>query len=54
MRIALVAETYPPDINGVALAVQALAQALAASGHSVEFVRPLELIRKYFSHGVSG
>lgn len=40
MRIAIVTETWPPEINGVALTVQSLAQGLAAHGHSVEVVRP--------------
>jgi glycosyltransferase involved in cell wall biosynthesis len=40
MRIAIVTETWPPEINGVALTVQSLARGLAALGHSVELVRP--------------
>ncbi len=40
MRIALVSETYPPEVNGVALTVQALARGLAAQGHAIEIVRP--------------
>ncbi|MHB1896786.1 MAG: glycosyltransferase family 4 protein [Metallibacterium sp.] len=40
MRIAIVTETYPPEINGVALTVQALAEGLAARGHGVEVLRP--------------
>lgn len=40
MRIAIVTETWPPEINGVALTVQSLAQGLAALGHSIEVVRP--------------
>lgn len=40
MRIAIVTETWPPEINGVALTVQSLARGLAALGHDVEVVRP--------------
>ncbi|HEY6985289.1 MAG TPA: glycosyltransferase family 1 protein [Rhodanobacteraceae bacterium] len=40
MRIAIVTETWPPEINGVSLTVQSLAQGLAALGHSIEVVRP--------------
>lgn len=40
MRIAIVTETWPPEINGVALTVQALALGLVAQGHAVELVRP--------------
>ncbi|MBO9663490.1 glycosyltransferase family 1 protein [Dokdonella sp.] len=40
MRIAIVTETWPPEINGVALTVQALARGLAGLGHAIELVRP--------------
>ena len=40
MRVAIVTETWPPEINGVALTVQALARGLGALGHAVELVRP--------------
>ncbi len=43
MRIAIVTETWPPEINGVALTVQSLAQGLAALGHSIEVVRPRQV-----------
>ena len=40
MRIGIVTETYPPEINGVALTVASLAQGLIAAGHDVRLVRP--------------
>lgn len=40
MHIVFVTETWPPQVNGVALTVQALARGLAARGHRVEVVRP--------------
>ena len=40
MRIGIVTETYPPEINGVALTVHSLAAGLAARGHTVELTRP--------------
>lgn len=40
MRYAIVTETYPPEINGVALTVQGLEQGLRARGHEVSLVRP--------------
>jgi glycosyltransferase involved in cell wall biosynthesis len=40
MRIGIVSETWPPEINGVALTVHGLATGLAAHGHTVEVVRP--------------
>lgn len=40
LHVELVTETYPPDINGVALTVQALEQGLRQLGHRVALVRP--------------
>jgi glycosyltransferase involved in cell wall biosynthesis len=40
MRIGIVSETYPPEINGVALTVHHLAAGLAERGHSVDLIRP--------------
>jgi len=40
MRYAIVTETYPPEVNGVALTVQGLEQGLRAAGHQVDLVRP--------------
>lgn len=40
MRVAIVTETWPPEINGVALTVQSLARGLIALGHDIELVRP--------------
>ncbi|MDQ2703239.1 MAG: glycosyltransferase, partial [Pseudomonadota bacterium] len=40
MRYAIVTETWPPEINGVALTVQGLASGLRARGHEVPVVRP--------------
>jgi len=40
MRIGIVSETYPPEINGVALTVHNLAAGLAARGHSIDLICP--------------
>ena len=40
MRYSIVTETYPPEVNGVALTVQGLEQGLRDRGHDVELVRP--------------
>lgn len=40
MRYSIVTETYPPEVNGVALTVQGLEQGLRARGHDVGLVRP--------------
>jgi len=40
IRIAVVTETYPPEINGVARTVGPMVDWLLARGHTVELVRP--------------
>ena len=40
IHIAVVTETYPPEINGVARTVGPMVDWLLARGHSVELVRP--------------
>lgn len=40
MNIALVTETYPPEVNGVAMTLSRLVNGLVARGHAVEVVRP--------------
>ena len=40
MRVSIITETWPPEINGVALTVHGLACGLAARGHAVQVVRP--------------
>jgi glycosyltransferase involved in cell wall biosynthesis len=40
LRILLVSETYPPEINGVAMTTHRMVQGLRARGHWVGLVRP--------------
>lgn len=40
LRIALVTETYPPEVNGVALTLARLVGGLRERGHRVQLVRP--------------
>lgn len=40
MRIAYVSETFPPEINGVALTAARTVQSLRASGHALQLIRP--------------
>lgn len=40
MHVLMVTETYPPEVNGVALTVQCLQQQLLLLGHRVTLVRP--------------
>jgi glycosyltransferase involved in cell wall biosynthesis len=44
MRVSIVTETYPPEINGVALTVHGFAHGLSARGHAVQLVRPRQRI----------
>ncbi len=40
LRVAVITETYPPEINGVARTVGLMVDALLARGHEIELIRP--------------
>lgn len=40
LRIAVVTETYPPEVNGVAMTIGRTVAAMQARGHSVQLIRP--------------
>ncbi|QGU33352.1 glycosyltransferase family 4 protein [Thermochromatium tepidum] len=40
LRIAIVTETYPPEINGVANTMRHLAEGMASRGHKIQLIRP--------------
>src|SRR5688572_11472527 len=40
MRIAMVTETYPPEVNGVARTIGLMAEGLQNRGHAIQLVRP--------------
>lgn len=40
LRIALVTETYPPEVNGVAMTLKRMVEGLIARGHRVQLIRP--------------
>ncbi|RZF50864.1 glycosyltransferase family 1 protein [Acinetobacter halotolerans] len=42
LRIAIVTETWPPEINGVALSMMQLCQGLQRLGHKILLVRPAQ------------
>ena len=42
MKLALVTETYPPEVNGVAMTLSRLVSGLRAGGNEVEVVRHIE------------
>ena len=40
LRLAVVTETYPPEINGVALTIARFVEGLRERGHDVQLIRP--------------
>ncbi|MEJ0048482.1 MAG: glycosyltransferase [Rhodospirillales bacterium] len=40
LRVAVVTETYPPEVNGVAMSLASFVAGLHAKGHEVQLVRP--------------
>lgn len=40
LRLALVTETYPPEVNGVAMTLGRMVEGLLARGHRVQLIRP--------------
>ncbi|MDD3353750.1 glycosyltransferase family 1 protein [Zoogloea sp.] len=40
LRVAVVTETYPPEINGVAMSTGRIVDGLVAAGHRVDLIRP--------------
>lgn len=40
LRVSMVSETFPPEINGVAMTVSQLVRQLGRRGHTVQLVRP--------------
>lgn len=40
MKLSIVTETYPPEVNGVAMTLHRISEGLRALGHEVRIVRP--------------
>ncbi len=40
LRIAIVTETFPPEVNGVAMTLGRIVEGLLQRGHSVQLIRP--------------
>jgi glycosyltransferase involved in cell wall biosynthesis len=53
MRIGIISETYPPEINGVALTVHSLATGLAAKGHQIDLIRPRQTVSHVDEPGIN-
>lgn len=51
LRIALVSETYPPDVNGVAMTLGRMVDGLWRRGHSIFLVRPRQHPDEVPQHG---
>ena len=51
LRVSMVTETYPPEINGVAMTVSQLVGQLSGKGHHVELVRPKQPVEPALAHG---
>ena len=45
LRLAVVTETYPPEVNGVAVTVARLIEGLLLRGHEIDLVRPRQALR---------
>ncbi|QAU23451.1 glycosyltransferase family 1 protein [Dyella sp. M7H15-1] len=52
MRIGIISETYPPEINGVALTVHGLTTGLAARGHEIDLIRPRQVVSHVDEPGI--
>ena len=50
MRIAMVTETYPPEVNGVARTIGLMAEGLQRRGHSIQLVRPRQNGHDFAAH----
>jgi len=51
LRVAVVTETYPPEINGVARTVGLMVDALCERGHGVQLIRPRQRNERRSSSG---
>ena len=45
LRVAVVTETYPPEVNGVANTLARMVEGLRERGHAVQLVRPRQAAR---------
>lgn len=44
LRVCVVTETYPPEVNGVAMTMERMVRGLIARGHRVQLIRPQQSI----------
>lgn len=50
MRIAVVTETYPPEINGVAMTIGRMVSALQERNHQIQLIRPRQHNQEHPAH----
>lgn len=50
LRIAVVTETWPPEVNGVAVTLAKLVQGLCLRNHDVQLIRPRQTAKDLASH----
>ncbi|MGB0373093.1 MAG: glycosyltransferase family 4 protein [Opitutales bacterium] len=50
MRVSIITETFPPEINGVAMTLNRVARGLVAEGHEVLVIRPKQRDDKVSEH----
>jgi len=53
LRIAIVTETYPPEVNGVAMTLGRMVDGLLRRGHRVQLVRPRQHAQDRAAQGAS-
>lgn len=53
MRVAMVSETYPPEVNGVAHTARRMVQGLISRYHQVQLIRPRQHAEEQDSHSSS-
>ena len=44
LRLAVVTETYPPEINGVALSLSRFVEGLRERNHEIQLIRPRQAL----------
>ena len=49
LRIAVVTETFPPEVNGVAMTLGRIVEGVLRRGHSIQLIRP----RQEHEHGIT-
>lgn len=52
LRVAMVTETYPPEVNGVAATVARVVEGLRQRGHQLQLIRPRQ--EKHETNGTEG